>query len=124
MQRRQFMGILAGIVVAGTPLIAVAQGPPPGAGQRGAGRRWDQDAEESFRLGRGLGPRLMTEDEWREHQQKMRTMTAEERERYRIEMHQKMMERAKERGVEVRPMPRPGAGGGPGASGSAGKPGR
>ena len=124
MRRREFMSALAGIIVVGTPLIADAQA-PPGPAQRGAGGRWDQDAEESFRLGHGLGPRLMTEDEWREHQQKMRTMTAEERERYRTEMHQRMMERAKERGVEPRPMPRSGSpGGGPGSSGGAGKPGR
>lgn len=117
--RREFMSALVGIIGIGTPLIAGAQAPPPGAGQRGGGRRWDQDAEESFHLGRGVGPRLMTEEEWREHQQKMRTMTAEERERYRTEVHQRMMERARERGVEIPPMtgPRGGAGG-------AGRPGR
>ena len=54
----------------------------------------------------------MTEEEWKEHQEKMRTLSGEERERYRRETHEKMRDRAKERGVA---MPgEPGRGGGPG----------
>jgi hypothetical protein len=62
-----------------------------------------------------MGPKLMTEEEWKEHQEKMRTLTPTEREVYRREMHEKMVARAKERGIEMPAMPGPGpkAGGGP-----------
>lgn len=53
------------------------------------------------------GWQLMTEQERQEHRAKMQSMkTAEERERYRIEHHKKMQERAKERGVTLPEMPR------------------
>jgi len=47
------------------------------------GPRWGQQAEKEFRLGRGLGAQLVTEEEWKEHQRKMGSLTGEERERYR-----------------------------------------
>jgi hypothetical protein len=63
-----------------------------------------------------MGAKLMTEEEWKEHQQKMRTLTGEERERYRRETHEKMLERAKERGIAMPAAPGPyGRGAGPGA---------
>jgi len=88
-----------------------AQGPPAG---KGPGPRWDQDAEQSFHMGRGMGRRLMTEDEWKEHRAKMRGMTAEDRSRYREAMHKRMMERAKEKGVTVPDSPGPRGPKGPG----------
>jgi hypothetical protein len=30
--------------------------------------------EKEFYLGKGMGPKLMTDEEWKEHQQKMRTL--------------------------------------------------
>ena len=60
---------------------------------------WDQQADEVFGLRQGQARQFMTQDEWQEHQQKMQTMTAEERERYRQEVHQGMVERSKERGI-------------------------
>ena len=54
-------------------------------------------------MGRGLAPKLMTEEEWKAHQEKMRTMTPEQREQYRKEVHQQMMERAKEKGISTPP---------------------
>ena len=48
---------------------AAAQ-PGPGAG---AGPRWRADVEKEFSVGRGMVPKLMTEDEWKEHHQQMRT---------------------------------------------------
>ncbi|MFO7603135.1 MAG: hypothetical protein R6X06_04885 [Gammaproteobacteria bacterium] len=48
------------------------------------------------------GWQLMSEQERAEHRAKMQSMkTAEERERFRYEHHQKMEQRAKERGVTL-----------------------
>jgi hypothetical protein len=111
MDRRAFVtAMIAGIV--GAAGGAAAQGGPPS----GAGPRWSENAEKEFRLGRGMGPKLMTEEEWKEHHTKMRTLTGEERERYRRETHEKMRERAKERGIAMpaEPGPHGRRGGGPG----------
>jgi hypothetical protein len=89
---------------------------PGGSTAYAAQGRWDQQAEENFWLGRGMGSRLMTQEEWREHQQKMQGMTAEERQRYREEWHQKMFERARERGIKTPETPGPHRGG-PGGAG-------
>ncbi len=103
MERRQFIAaVTSGALAAAT--AAFAQGPGPKTPDTRP--RWGQQAEKEFSLGRGLGPKLMTEEEWKEHQEKMRTMTPDEREKYRREMHQKMQERAKERGVALPPAPR------------------
>jgi hypothetical protein len=111
--RRRFVMALAAAALSLLAARGEAQGPPPG---KGKGPRWDQDAEQTFRMGRGMGRQLMTEEEWKEHQAKMRGMTAEERTRYREEWHKKMMERAKEKGVTIPDTPGPGPGGpkGPG----------
>lgn len=106
-------GFVIGLAAAAS-LVATrgfAQGPPAG---KGPGPRWDQDAEQTFRMGRGMGRKLMTEDEWKEHRTKMRGMTAEDRSRYREEMHKRMMERAKEKGVTVPDSPGPRGPKGPG----------
>ena len=84
---------------------------------------WEEQAEKNLGLGKGLGRQLMTEEEWREHHRKMQSMNAEERERYRKEVHQQMMERARERGITIpeTPAPRgPMKGGGPGMGGGGG----
>jgi hypothetical protein len=88
-----------------------AQGPPAGKGQ---GPRWDQEAEQTFRMRRGMGRQLMTEEQWQEHRQKMRAMTPEERSRYREEMHRQMMERAKGKGITMPDSPGPRGPKGPG----------
>jgi hypothetical protein len=100
MHRRAFVGVVTGAVL-GIVTGAGAQGGP------GKGPPWASEAEQDLRLGRGMAPRLMTEEEWKEHQQKMRTLTGEERERYRMETHDTMMERAKERGITMPPGPGP-----------------
>ncbi len=85
--------------------------------QAQAPSQWEQQAEEQFWLGRGMGRRLMTEQEWQEHRQKMQTMTPEERQKYREEWHKKMVERAQERGITIPETPGPhgpGKGMGPG----------
>lgn len=108
MERRAFSVMLAaGILGGGT---AFAQGPAP----KGTGPRWGKDAEKAFGMGRGMGAKLMTEEEWKEHQTKMRTMTPEERQKYREETHAKMVERAKEKGISLPETPGPrGPKGGP-----------
>ena len=115
MKRRVFLTTLGGGIF--SMKTAWAQGPAPGSAPapKGRGPRWAQDAEKAFGMGRGLGPKLMTEEEWKEHQAKMRTMTPEERQKYREETHAKMLERAKEKGIAMPPGPTPGGpGGGPG----------
>jgi len=107
-------GFVIGVAAAAVSLLAgkgIAQGPPAG---KGRGPRWDQEAEQSFRMGRGTGRKLMTEDEWKEHRAKMRGMTPEERSRYREETHKQMMERAKEKGITVPETPGPRGPKGPG----------
>lgn len=66
------------------------------------------------------GSELMTEQEREEHRSKMRTAkTAEEREQFRIEQHERMKERAKERGMTLPDEP-PVRGGGMGPGGRMG----
>jgi Spy/CpxP family protein refolding chaperone len=97
MKRRTFIALL------GTSVLAAAGG---AAAQNASPRKrdgWGASAEKEFRVGAGMGPKLMTEDEWKEHQAKMRTLKGAERDAYRREMHDKMVARAKERGIDMRP---------------------
>lgn len=56
----------------------------------------EQEQEQMF------GSQLMTPEERIEHRDKMRSLkTQEEREAFRLEHHEKMLERAKERGVTL-----------------------
>jgi hypothetical protein len=62
------------------------------------------------------GWQLMTQQERNEYRTKMRSLkTAEERERFRLEHHKLMQERAKERGVTLPEVPGPRNGMGPGS---------
>ena len=101
MNRRMFIGVLAFPILA-TAAGASAQNAMP------RGRGWGATAEKEFGLGRGLAPKLMTEEEWKEHQAKMRTLKGAELDAYRRETHDKMVARAKERGIEMPAMPGPG----------------
>ena len=69
--------------------------------------KWEEQAESSFGVGRGVGKKLMTKEEWREHQRKMQSMTPEEKEAYRKEVHQSLKERAKEKGIAMPDKPGP-----------------
>ena len=115
MDRRTFLLAMSPLLA--TAAGASAQSAAPPAQPPAQRPPWGQQAEKEFRLGRGLAPKLMTEAEWKEHQAKMRTMTPDERTKYREEVHQKMVERAKEKGVTVPPSPGP-AGQGPRKPGS------
>jgi hypothetical protein len=107
MNRRMFIALLGIPVLLGAGGAAAQSGPP----RKGGG--WGANAEKQFYLGAGMGPKLMTEDEWKEHQAKMRTLKGPEREAYRRETHEKMAARAKERGIDMPAMPGPGPGRGP-----------
>jgi hypothetical protein len=62
------------------------------------------------------GWQIMTQQERNEYRSHMRSLkTVEERERYRMEHHKMMQERAKERGVSLPEMPGPRKGMGPGS---------
>lgn len=93
---------------------------------RAAQSNWEREAEETFRLGRGTGRRLMTQEEWRNHQRDMKRLNEKERERYREQWHEKMMERAREKNIKMPDSPGPHPGRGPvgGSGGSKGRGGR
>jgi hypothetical protein len=96
LSRRELL--LAGAFLA--PVVAGAAEQParrPGA--------WEQNADWMLGLGRGVGRQLLTEEEWREHREKMRGMQPEERLRYRQELQSRMRERAKERGIKLSDAP-------------------
>lgn len=63
-----------------------------------------------------FGWELMTPEERAQHREMMRNLkTEQERQAYRMEHHKRMLQRAKERGVELAPFqPRRGMGGGMG----------
>jgi hypothetical protein len=102
MDRRAFVSVVTAGILGMASGAAAQGGPPPGKGPR-----WGQQVEKEFKLGRGMGPKLMTEEEWKEHHEKMQTLKGEERDRYRKETHDKMRERAKERGIAMPPEPGP-----------------
>ncbi|MGE5302435.1 MAG: hypothetical protein ACM3TN_03845 [Alphaproteobacteria bacterium] len=81
---------------------------------------WEREAEETFRLGHGTGRRLMTQEEWRQHQREMKRLNGQERERYREQWHEKMMKRAREKNIKMPDSPGPPAGRGPAGGGGPG----
>lgn len=87
---------------------------------RVAQSNWEREAEETFRLGRGTGRRLMTQEEWREHQREMKRLNEPERERYREQWHEKMMRRAREKNITMPDTPGSPSGRGPGGAGGPG----
>lgn len=107
-----FIAVIMGLAVYGVSALGERAGLGLSIAAAAQGQ-WGQQAEDTFRLGQGLGSRLMTQEEWREHQQRMQSMTAAERQRYREEWHQKMVERARERGIATPETPGPQRGYGP-----------
>ncbi len=80
--------LVAGALIAGTPSVNAAD--PDQAQERAQTRQQE----------RVYGWQLMTPEERAEHRTKMRSLkTPEEREAFRREHHEKMKERAKEKGV-------------------------
>lgn len=104
------IGIACGIVF--TQLPAFAQDTEEHNSRKSASKNKRKhagmrEAEKTFGMGKGHGLKLMTQEEWREHQRKMQSMTAEERERYSNEVHERMVERAKEKGISLPDTPGP-----------------
>lgn len=92
-----------------------------GDSQRSTSESKERVQKQHAKEERVYGSQLMTREERREHREKMRSAkTAEEREQIRKEHHDKMKERAKERGVKLPdepPAAGQGAGPGPGMGG-------
>ena len=66
------------------------------------------DDQEQLRGQNIYGSSLMTKAERAEHRATIRSLkTREERERYRMEHHKRMQERAKEKGISLPEMPMP-----------------
>lgn len=116
MQRKKIvMAMLAGALAVSTnPLWAAAQD-----------RTKDKIQAQTKDQERIYGSELMTEKERNEYRQRMRSAkTEQEREKIRTEHHNRMLARAKERGVKIPDEPPvkgggmgPGRGMGPGAGG-------
>lgn len=83
---------VVGLLLWDLPARGAEEPTPPG---------WARQAEETFQLGPGVGRELMTQEEWQQHRETMRSLGPEERQRYRQEWHQKMVERARERGITL-----------------------
>ena len=119
MQRKKIvMAMLAGALAVSTnPLWAAAQD-----------RTKDKIQAQTKDQERIYGSELMTEKERNEYRQRMRSAnTEQEREKIRTEHHNRMLARAKERGVKIPDEPPvkgggmgPGRGMGPGAGGMGG----
>jgi len=105
--------------LAATLLIAAAltwlfySAPAKAESQFAAQNGWEQQAERELFLPQGMAGQLMTQEEWQKHQQQMQDMTDEQREQYRQQSHKKMMQRAKDRGLNMPQVP-PGHGTGGG----------
>lgn len=110
MQRKKIvMAMLAGALAVSTnPLWAAAQD-----------RTKDKIQAQTKDQERIYGSELMTEKERNEYRQRMRSAkTEQEREKIRTEHHNRMLARAKERGVKIPDEPPVKGGGmGPGAGG-------
>ncbi len=104
--KRHLVSLMTGLLIAGA---AISVYTPPAVA---AETTQAQEQEQVY------GYELMTEQERAEHRKQMRSFkTEQEREKFRLEHHKKMQERAKERGVTLpeQPLPRgKGMGGGMG----------
>jgi hypothetical protein len=117
---RNLISALAAIFV-GAGAGMVTPHPYPVKAVSGRPKQLGQAAEQTFRLGRGVGRQLMTQEEWREHQQKIKCMSQSEREKYPQEWQNKMTERAHEKGMTPPDTPRRGKGAGPGKGQAPGR---
>jgi len=108
---------LAGVLVIAVALAGVATPGVPAENPGPAGEpAWQRQSEQELGVRRGMGSRLMTEQEWTEHHEKMMSLPPAERERHRREWHEKMRARAREKGIELPTTPGPHRGG-PGGMG-------
>jgi hypothetical protein len=118
MLTRRHASAIAAIALAVALLVGTgSEAQPPGGGPPG----WQQQADQALGAGRGIGRRLMTEEEWQAHREQMRTLQGEEREKARQAWHEQMRERAKAKGITLPATPGPhrGCPGGMGCGGPA-----
>lgn len=85
------VGFLFLAVVAGISTSAQAQSEP----------EWQRQAEDNFYLRPGMADQLMTKHEWEQHWKEMQNMGPQQQAQYRQEWHVKMMQRAREKGIDV-----------------------
>ncbi|MFQ5846690.1 MAG: hypothetical protein ACE5IQ_03340 [Candidatus Methylomirabilales bacterium] len=120
MDFRRTIGLVAVASVFTLPLTV-----PPRVAEAQTQPQWGRQAEDTFGLGRGMGRRLMSREEWQAHRQTMQRLSPEERQRYREQWHEKMVERARERGITMPETPGPhrgqGMGMGPGRGMGSGR---
>jgi hypothetical protein len=95
--------------------VEISELPGPGGGPGGRGPRGKGSAARGEGRGQGRGRNLMTPEEREQFRKEMRSKTTdEERAQLRKENHEKMRERARERGIELPAEPRQRGGGGRG----------
>jgi hypothetical protein len=93
--------------------VEISELPGPGGGPGGRGPRGKGSAARGEGRGQGRGRNLMTPEEREQFRKEMRSKTTdEERAQLRKENHEKMRERARERGIELPAEPRQRGGGG------------
>lgn len=106
-EKKNYQYILLGVIVLGFVFLSTfAFAQSQEQAQQKMQSSWEEQVENSFGLDRGLGRLLMSQEEWQEHHRAMQQMTVEEREQYRQEIHSKLTERAKERGITFPDKPR------------------
>jgi hypothetical protein len=119
--RFRFAGALLALL-AGPVAAQPAEPPDAGAPDREQVQERAREELQVERRERVFGRDLMTEEELRQHHETLRSLrTEEERERFRKEHHERMLERARERGVEIPAEPGQGPGGGAGAGPPSGR---
>ena len=96
-----------GVIMVTPSAFAQTQEKPVTQDQQLGQQKWDQNAEKTFGLERGIGRQLMTQEEWQEHHQRMRQMNGQDCEQYRNEWQAKMQARAKEKGITLPGSPGP-----------------
>jgi hypothetical protein len=95
--------------------VEISELPGPGGALGGRGPRGKGSAARGEGRGQGRGRNLMTPEEREQFRKEMRSKTTdEERAQLRKENHEKMRERARERGIELPAEPRQRGGGGRG----------
>ncbi|MFB3818049.1 MAG: hypothetical protein ACE147_10335 [Candidatus Methylomirabilales bacterium] len=92
------VGIPVVALLLAAPVPQAVELPLPTVAQADAS--WDQKAEQALGLKHGEA-QFMTEGEWQEHQRALWTLQPENREKYRAEVREQVLERAKSRSASL-----------------------
>ncbi len=92
------------LLVAGVFLFA---GSSVAAVKKGADKteQWARQAEESFYLAPGMASRLLSKNQWNRYQDKMKGMPEDQLSSYRLQMHGMLMQEARDKQLEIPPVP-------------------